>query len=78
MVRVRQGSLSLCAARPTLAAPLRPARAELDGQTLVLEMAADFVPYRLGADFVPRVIGRADADRMYQDFWEFSGLGATP
>ena len=36
--------LSLCAARPTLAAPLRHARAELDGQTLVLEMAADFVP----------------------------------
>jgi len=36
--------LSLCAARPTLAAPLRSARARLDGQTLVVEMAADFVP----------------------------------
>lgn len=44
-----------------------------DGQL----MAADFVPYRMTADFVPRVIGRDDADRIYRDFWEFSGLGAT-
>ena len=38
------GMLVLCAARPTLAAPLRGARAKLDGHTLVVEMAADFVP----------------------------------
>ncbi len=38
------GMLALCAARPTLAAPLRGARAQLDGHTLVVEMAADFVP----------------------------------
>jgi DNA polymerase-3 subunit gamma/tau len=36
--------LALCAGRPTLAAPLRRARAALDGQTLVVEMSADFVP----------------------------------
>ncbi len=41
-------------------------------------MAADFVPYRIGdADFAPRVIAREDATRMYDGFWEFSGLGAT-
>ena len=41
-------------------------------------MAVDFVPYRLGdADFAPRVIGREDATRIFDRFWEFSGLGAT-
>lgn len=40
-------------------------------------MAADFVPYRMGDDFAPRVIARDDADRIYDGFWEFSGLGAT-
>ncbi|GAA4373419.1 CapA family protein [Nocardioides caricicola] len=40
-------------------------------------MAADFVPYRMGEDFAPRVVARAEATRVYDDFWEFSGLGAT-
>lgn len=40
-------------------------------------MAADFVPYRIGGDYAPRVVARADADRIYDRFWEFSGLGAT-
>ena len=41
-------------------------------------MAADFVPYRMGADdFAPRVVAREDATRIYDGFWEFSGLGAT-
>jgi hypothetical protein len=35
--------LALCAARPTLAAPLRGALARLDGQTLVVEMKPEFV-----------------------------------
>jgi DNA polymerase-3 subunit gamma/tau len=38
------GMLALCTARPTLAAPLRGARAQLEGKTLVVEMAPDFVP----------------------------------
>ncbi|WP_243060533.1 CapA family protein [Nocardioides sp. SR21] len=40
-------------------------------------MAADFVPYRMDADFAPRVVSRTDATRIYDRFWEFSGLGAT-
>ena len=39
----------------------------------------DFVPYRIGADFAPRVVphGAARADRS-TNFWRFSGLGASP
>ena len=40
-------------------------------------MAADFVPYRLGEDLAPRVIRYEDATRIFDRFWEFSGLGAT-
>ncbi len=37
-----------------------------------------FVPYRIGADHAPRVVPYAAADRMFANFWRFSGLGATP
>jgi poly-gamma-glutamate capsule biosynthesis protein CapA/YwtB (metallophosphatase superfamily) len=40
-------------------------------------MAADFVPYRIGEDFAPRVASRAAARHTFDLFWEFSGLGAT-
>lgn len=40
-------------------------------------MAADFVPYRMDDAFAPHVVSREDATRIYDDFWEFSGLGAT-
>jgi poly-gamma-glutamate synthesis protein (capsule biosynthesis protein) len=40
-------------------------------------MAADFVPYRIGADLAPRVVPYADADSILDPFWEFSSLGAT-
>jgi poly-gamma-glutamate synthesis protein (capsule biosynthesis protein) len=35
-----------------------------------------FVPYRLGADHAPRVVPYAAADRLFANFWRFSGLGA--
>jgi hypothetical protein len=35
----------LCQGRPSLAAPLRAAAARLEGQTLVIEVAADFVAF---------------------------------
>ena len=37
----------------------------------------DFVPYRIGADFAPRVVPYPGARRMFGNFWRFSGLGAT-
>jgi poly-gamma-glutamate synthesis protein (capsule biosynthesis protein) len=40
-------------------------------------MAADFVPYRIGADFAPRVVSHGEARPTFDLFWEFSGLGAT-
>ena len=39
-------------------------------------MAADFVPYRLGADHAPRVVPRASAGSILDPFWEFSSLAA--
>jgi poly-gamma-glutamate synthesis protein (capsule biosynthesis protein) len=44
------------------------------GSTL---MAADFVPYRLGADHAPRVVSRSRAASILDPFWAFSSL-ATP
>ncbi len=35
-----------------------------------------FVPYRIGPDHAPRVIPYAAAERMFANFWRFSGLGA--
>lgn len=41
-------------------------------------MAVDFVPYRMSSDdFAPRVVARDDAPRIFDRFWEFSGIGAT-
>jgi poly-gamma-glutamate synthesis protein (capsule biosynthesis protein) len=41
--------------------------------------AVDFVPYRIGADHAPRVVAYGEAERMFANFWRFSGLGrATP
>lgn len=40
-------------------------------------VAADFAPYRLGADFAPRPVPRAEADSILDPFWEFSDLAAT-
>jgi DNA polymerase-3 subunit gamma/tau len=37
--------VELCQARPSLAAPLRSASARLEGQTLVLQVPADFAPF---------------------------------
>ncbi len=37
--------IGLCQARPSLAAPLRAAAARVEGQTLVLEVPADFVTF---------------------------------
>ncbi len=34
-----------------------------------------FVPYRLGPDHAPRVVPYAAADRLFANFWRFSGLG---
>jgi len=34
-----------------------------------------FVPYRIGPDHAPRVVPYAAADRMFANFWRFSGLG---
>ncbi|MCW2796472.1 CapA family protein [Nocardioides sp.] len=41
-------------------------------------MAVEFVPYRIGPDFAPRVVPYADAAGTFDLFWRFSGLGATP
>jgi poly-gamma-glutamate capsule biosynthesis protein CapA/YwtB (metallophosphatase superfamily) len=40
-------------------------------------MAADFVPYRIGADHAPRVVARSEADSILDPFWQFSSLAAT-
>jgi hypothetical protein len=37
--------VGLCVTRPSLAAPLRSAVARIEGQTLVLEVPPDFVPF---------------------------------
>ena len=37
----------------------------------------DFVPYRIGADHAPRVVPYDAAERMFANFWRFSGLGAA-
>ena len=37
--------------------------------------AVDFVPYRIGADHAPRVVPYVEAERMFANFWRFSGLG---
>ncbi len=36
----------------------------------------DFVPYRLGPDHAPRVVPYDAAERVFANFWRFSGLGA--
>jgi len=38
--------------------------------------AVDFVPYRIGPDHAPRVVPHSEAERMFANFWRFSGLGA--
>jgi poly-gamma-glutamate capsule biosynthesis protein CapA/YwtB (metallophosphatase superfamily) len=40
--------------------------------------AAEFVPYRIGADFAPRVVAPAAAQENLDLFWQFSGIGASP
>jgi hypothetical protein len=40
--------------------------------------AAEFVPYRIGADFAPRVVAPAAAQANLDLFWQFSGIGASP
>jgi poly-gamma-glutamate capsule biosynthesis protein CapA/YwtB (metallophosphatase superfamily) len=40
-------------------------------------VAADFVPYRLGSDFAPRVVPRAAARSILEPFWRFSDLAAA-
>jgi poly-gamma-glutamate synthesis protein (capsule biosynthesis protein) len=35
-----------------------------------------FVPYRIGPDHAPRVVPYAAAERMFANFWRFSGLGS--
>ena len=37
----------------------------------------EFVPYRIGADHAPRVVPYDEAERMFANFWRFSGLGAA-
>jgi poly-gamma-glutamate synthesis protein (capsule biosynthesis protein) len=37
-----------------------------------------FVPYRIGADYAPRVVTADAARRLLANFWRFSRLGATP
>ena len=38
----------------------------------------DFVPYRIGADFAPRVVPwTTRRERIFATFWGFSGLGAA-
>jgi poly-gamma-glutamate synthesis protein (capsule biosynthesis protein) len=39
--------------------------------------AAGFVPYRIGADYAPRVVPWQAARRTFDLFWRSSGLGAT-
>ncbi len=39
--------------------------------------AVDFVPYRMGSDFAPRVVAHDQAQRIFANFWRFSGLGST-
>jgi len=39
-------------------------------------MAADFVPYRLGADHAPRMVPSSRAASILEPFWEFSSLAA--
>jgi poly-gamma-glutamate synthesis protein (capsule biosynthesis protein) len=39
--------------------------------------AVDFVPYRIGTDHAPRVVPYDAAERMFANFWRFSGLGAA-
>ena len=34
-----------------------------------------FVPYRIGPDHAPRVVPYSAAERMFANFWRFSGLG---
>ncbi|WP_460829984.1 CapA family protein [Nocardioides hungaricus] len=41
-------------------------------------VAAELVPYRIGADFAPRVVPVSQARRMLDGFREFSSPGATP
>jgi len=40
--------------------------------------AVEFVPYRIGADFAPRVLPAARAEANLDLFWQFSGIGASP
>ena len=40
-------------------------------------MAAEFVPYRIGPDFAPRVAPAGEMSRMLSGFWGSSSLGAT-
>ncbi|MBA2954938.1 hypothetical protein GON03_11415 [Nocardioides sp. MAH-18] len=40
-------------------------------------VAADFVPYRMGADLAPRVVPLAKAASILDPFWELSSLAAT-
>lgn len=40
-------------------------------------LAADFVPYRIQADFAPRVVPYDAAAHTFDLFWQFSGLAAT-
>jgi poly-gamma-glutamate synthesis protein (capsule biosynthesis protein) len=40
-------------------------------------VAADFLPYRLGPDFAPRVVPWSQAGSILGPFWEFSSLAAT-
>jgi poly-gamma-glutamate synthesis protein (capsule biosynthesis protein) len=41
-------------------------------------VGARFVPYRMDAEFVPRVDSHTAAEPTFDLFWEFSGLGASP
>jgi DNA polymerase-3 subunit gamma/tau len=69
--------VSACAARPTLAAPLRRARAQLDGKTLVVEMAADFVPLAtMHADEYRDLLRKAAGAPLA--FRAVAGAGAAP
>lgn len=41
-------------------------------------VGVEFVPYRIGADFAPRVVPRSQARRMLDGFGEFSSRAARP
>jgi len=41
-------------------------------------VAAELVPYRMGPDFAPRVVPHAQAGSIFDLFWAFSSLGASP